>query len=559
MAAPISLELNAVPNNGPAPLLVHFDLQSEYIFDDYRWDFDGDGIIDVNTSIPHVDYTYTNIGTYRPTVRVDYQGIDIGKSVIVDVGGGLKVHYDDGIDPYRFERMYLLSTSEPFLLDKSVETDENGDVDITPPSVLGYTYIEYNVDPDLGDERHYVFRYFRDSGEKRWVRSKDSTMQSRIHISEDNLESLRVFGSNGIDYDNSVNGADINLTVTNRTDRLYRDKNGTKAFYLLKIVTQNSAEQRSIRPRTLVIANNVASHYCLFDDIELNDGITNIDATGCPALKKFKISGNDSLSLEEVVFTLQKNDMNITVDANELDDYVPVSELFENIKFVFSTHDENGHRAGYVTYTANHDQLIQWLQNLEDGDIVVLQLETDTKIVEIGIDADSVKIGNGLLTTLLTINEQNSSVKIVWGKNDESPVTLSINREYDEEEREWDYTVPFDALPDSILPDQWDLNVTLFEATVDSVEGMVDITTQSSGAQDCSLAFEFWPDSLKGSTNLIGLRLDHMPATITEMTFDRIDENKLWIDDFDGYIYSSGEIECCDGFGKCVSVEKSFQ
>lgn len=64
---------NSVSLTGDAPLDITFNAQaqdSDGTIIEYRWDFNGDGTVDLVTTGPTADYTYTDAGTYNPIVTV---------------------------------------------------------------------------------------------------------------------------------------------------------------------------------------------------------------------------------------------------------------------------------------------------------------------------------------------------------------------------------------------------------------------------------------------------------------------------------------------------------
>ncbi|MCD4817902.1 MAG: PKD domain-containing protein [Candidatus Cloacimonetes bacterium] len=65
---PIFVDFEAVPTFGVAPLQVEFTDLSDWIIDQWEWDFDNDGIIDSNEQNPV--YTYVNSGNYTVSLTV---------------------------------------------------------------------------------------------------------------------------------------------------------------------------------------------------------------------------------------------------------------------------------------------------------------------------------------------------------------------------------------------------------------------------------------------------------------------------------------------------------
>ncbi|NCC49642.1 MAG: PKD domain-containing protein [Spartobacteria bacterium] len=88
VAIPPVVELLAEPDSGDVPLDVEF---CAYFVDDgtveeYRWDFDGDGIVDAVTQTNVSHYLYTQVGTYSPRVTViDDDGLTDDDSTQVKV------------------------------------------------------------------------------------------------------------------------------------------------------------------------------------------------------------------------------------------------------------------------------------------------------------------------------------------------------------------------------------------------------------------------------------------------------------------------------------------
>ncbi|GIW47411.1 MAG: hypothetical protein KatS3mg078_1288 [Deltaproteobacteria bacterium] len=86
---PPSLALQATPSSGSSPLTVTFESNAydpDGEITEYRWDFNGDGIIDEITYSNPVSYTYTEPGTYQATVVVvDNAGQEALDSVVIEV------------------------------------------------------------------------------------------------------------------------------------------------------------------------------------------------------------------------------------------------------------------------------------------------------------------------------------------------------------------------------------------------------------------------------------------------------------------------------------------
>ncbi|GAB6162858.1 hypothetical protein JCM12298_20180 [Desulfothermus naphthae] len=82
---------------GSAPLTVHFTCNAhdpDGSITTYKWDFDGDGTFDQETTTGTVTYTYTDLGTYYPVVKVvDDDGqwtISLPQKITVVKAGTLK-------------------------------------------------------------------------------------------------------------------------------------------------------------------------------------------------------------------------------------------------------------------------------------------------------------------------------------------------------------------------------------------------------------------------------------------------------------------------------------
>ncbi len=80
-------------DSGPAPLTINFDafVESDVAIIRYEWDFDGDGVIDhESTTTPVVSHIYEASALYAPTLRVtNATGETSADSVAINVGLGL--------------------------------------------------------------------------------------------------------------------------------------------------------------------------------------------------------------------------------------------------------------------------------------------------------------------------------------------------------------------------------------------------------------------------------------------------------------------------------------
>lgn len=85
------VKLTANPSNGQPPLTVAFNVQA-FAFGttpiEYRYDFNGDGVVDERIPQSTTSYTYQASGTYSPSVNVLFQnGTTGGSSTVVSVFG----------------------------------------------------------------------------------------------------------------------------------------------------------------------------------------------------------------------------------------------------------------------------------------------------------------------------------------------------------------------------------------------------------------------------------------------------------------------------------------
>ena len=72
-AASINADITADPQIGRAPLNVNFDAGGSTAtagITQYEWDWEGDGTYDETGTSPTTTHSYTNLGTYQPTVRI---------------------------------------------------------------------------------------------------------------------------------------------------------------------------------------------------------------------------------------------------------------------------------------------------------------------------------------------------------------------------------------------------------------------------------------------------------------------------------------------------------
>ncbi len=113
--APV-VTLSASATRGEAPMSVDFDANAtdplSQGFATYRWDFDGDGTWDLNTTSPQASHTYSLAGTFYPRVEavttdgrrtVDAIAIHAGQKVTLSVS-------NDTIDPAEGETSIIRTT-----------------------------------------------------------------------------------------------------------------------------------------------------------------------------------------------------------------------------------------------------------------------------------------------------------------------------------------------------------------------------------------------------------------------------------------------------------------
>ena len=102
-----STVINALPNMGEAPLTVRFSpfIKTDSAINQYQWDFDGDGEVDVTDPVGHnVEYTYNQVGDYEVSLKAyDTLGNEYTASQQITVSNAAPV-----VEPY-------VSTNSPFV------------------------------------------------------------------------------------------------------------------------------------------------------------------------------------------------------------------------------------------------------------------------------------------------------------------------------------------------------------------------------------------------------------------------------------------------------------
>jgi len=133
---------------------------------DYMWDFDGDGVIDLTTQTPFVDFTYTDPGTYTVSVTVANPAVDCPPSgnetatIMVEVIPALVVEATATLDPCTLTLTFDASGTMDLLTQGNlVITWDFGDGTISNDVSGTYTYSDCSAisqvmvsaaDPDLG-------------------------------------------------------------------------------------------------------------------------------------------------------------------------------------------------------------------------------------------------------------------------------------------------------------------------------------------------------------------------------------------------------------------------
>ena len=148
---PLITNFTAFPISGYAPLLVDFTCSgtdSDGSIVSYKWDFDGDNVIDKTTNTGSTSYTYTNKGTYNATCTVvdNLGATDKSSSIAINV----KLHYKLSVLKGGLGSGTV--TSNPSGIDCGGDCsnfyDENTDVTLTATLDPDNAFVEWNGDCD---------------------------------------------------------------------------------------------------------------------------------------------------------------------------------------------------------------------------------------------------------------------------------------------------------------------------------------------------------------------------------------------------------------------------
>ncbi|MEP0813353.1 MAG: PKD domain-containing protein [bacterium] len=112
-------QIQAIPQEGESPLLVFMDASASYDPDAdgsiirYEWDWEGDAVFDYDSgTLASVDHTYTEPGTFSPTVRVtddEYAWNQAATSVVVNYPSEWRIVTVDSLfDPFAYPSLSMV-------------------------------------------------------------------------------------------------------------------------------------------------------------------------------------------------------------------------------------------------------------------------------------------------------------------------------------------------------------------------------------------------------------------------------------------------------------------
>ncbi len=195
-AVPHISSLSATPQSGTAPLEVSFRCEAydpDGSIVQYRWDFDGNGNVDIITATDKVTFTYLKKGLYHARCRVvDNDGAFVSEDITVTVAQPAS----DNSTPFSYDRFHInFPLQGSFSMDKNgalyVGDKEGALISIRGSAVRSNTSLSFEpVDVSLGLDGSIYIAYsegvskLSSSKEKQWEYHVRGKLFSSVAVGE---------------------------------------------------------------------------------------------------------------------------------------------------------------------------------------------------------------------------------------------------------------------------------------------------------------------------------------------------------------------------------------
>ncbi len=323
----LTLETKADEKN---PLKIHFTVNSDILFNQYSWDIDGDGVVDVITEDDNLTYEYKKSGNYDVQVSVSYAGKTYKAEKQISVGNIATVYFNNGLEPIKYKPFYIFSTTTPFEYLKDAFTDQKGEYKIATPSVIGYLHQET-------DYYLYKMRYLDNKDNYTIIEQEELPCKTIITGLDDNITYIDIEGTN-LSYGTS--SPQNNITLVNYSNRAYKTNGTIYGVYLMGV------ERYTCTPMRVGTCTNKLDFYFL-KDVEIdNSSRVMIDLKTLSPAKMAQISVNPTNDNSNVYIYLThayivtngvKIQLPYLYGMQNL--FIPIQPIYDSIACEFSIYD----------------------------------------------------------------------------------------------------------------------------------------------------------------------------------------------------------------------------
>ncbi len=538
--SPVSLEVDASPAEGEAPLSVTFTASADVPASSYTWDFDGDGAADLTTGQPVAEHTFEEPGRYHVVVAGVFPTGRYIAAVDITVGGSATVVLSDGLRPLAGLKVFQLSLDPPFHVEAEGATDDQGRYTVAAPAAVGFVHTE----PDYTSYRiHYV-------GDPGIHTITDARLLDAVTtfsgLNMPGILWVHVYGSSGSQVFSGGLVQDGRLAVRNRSDLCYTKDGGIYGVYVVDVAQQAA-------PRAMPYMALPATHSVyIVPDVRVEEADALVPLAGVPeaTLASLEITFSDpDLGWYGVEAFAQIQGVPVPVRLPVVETSgsavtLPVTDRVESVRLVCPVRKAGWGSAGVVTAVIGRD--------------VLSALEEDGEAsVQIPVEARTVAVDPGWVVaemegaTQYPVANVEGTIQVVAAAGSQDPVRLRIQPAGEGPAPVvWEVAAALSDLPTAWTgrPVGVGLDGVSVEAHPDAEA--LEVRYLPDGAAACDLTVYGMGDELGGS---LDLRAVGLPATLSDITFVPLGEGPWFTDEAVTDLGVS--VRCCDNAGGCVEMD----
>lgn len=521
------------------PLKVHFTVDSDISFEQYSWDINGDGVIDVVTDSDNLTYEYNKSGNYDVQVSVNYAGKTYKAEKQISVGNMATIYFGNGLESIKYKPIYIFSTATPFKYLNTAFTDQNGKYKIVTPSVVGYLHQET-------DYYLYKMRYLDSSDNYTVIEPEALPCKTIITGLDDNTSAIDIEGTN-ISYIRAY--PEDNITLVNYSDLAYKFNGKIYALYLVGVEKSICTQARM---STCIPKTNV--DFYMLKDIEIDNSsrvIINLKTLNPIKMAQASVSttnNNSNVYLRLTDAYIKIHGMKIQLPYfPEIGVFlIPVQPLYDSITCEFNIIDSDTTTSiGVVDKTYTYKEI----EALYDNSTNTINFS-----INLGYQYLNIPIGYTLWERMLDggyfiISRDGGIVPIVY---DADNISRELYFKIDDNgsNNSWVLHYRPTELPDDIsASDTMNMRIGDASATFDSSSGQINVSyTPYGNIKYCNVYIV--PQYGEEPQFSVELLMEKIPSSITNINVDKFGSGKWFNDVLIDKLFS--EIVCCDSNNQCV-------